>query len=303
MHTKLPRIAIVGSLNMDLVVSMQRMPKQGETVKGEQFHTVPGGKGANQALACARLGGDAALIGAVGNDAFGSMMKEQMKANNVRTDTVATIQDAPTGIATIMHADHDNSIVIVEGANGSCTPAWIEHHAEIIRQAQVLLVQLEIPLASVREALQIARDSDVITVLNPAPYAELPEELLQLVDYITPNETEFECLSGELYVSEEELEAGMRQWGMEGPTLIVTRGGNGVSFLKDGSLQTIRAPQVEVVDTTGAGDCFNGAFSVAIAEGFDLAEAVAFGVKAATLSVTKFGAQAGMPTLDDVNTN
>ncbi|SDW90937.1 ribokinase [Paenibacillus sp. CF384] len=286
---------------MDLVVSMERMPKQGETVKGEQFHTVPGGKGANQALACARLGADAALIGAVGDDAFGSMMKQQMSTNNVRTDAIATIQDAPTGIATIMHAANDNSIVIVEGANGICTPAWTERHADIIRQAQVLLVQLEIPLESVRTAMQIARDSGVLTVLNPAPYVELPDDMLQLADYITPNESEFESLTGAVYGTEEELEEGMRQWGKEGPTLIVTRGGNGVSFLKDERLHTIKAPQVEVVDTTGAGDCFNGAFSVAIASGLDLEEAVAFGIKAASLSVTKFGAQAGMPTWEEVD--
>lgn len=286
---------------MDLAVSMQRMPRQGETVKGEQFHAVPGGKGANQALACARLGADAALIGAVGNDAFGSMLKEQMDANNVRSDAVAIIQDVPTGIAAILHADRDNSIVIVEGANGRCTPGWIKRNAELIRQAQVLLVQLEIPLESVREALQIARDSGVLTVLNPAPYVELPDDLLRLANYITPNETEFECLTGAVYGTEEELEAGMRQWRMGGPTLLVTRGGKGVSFLKDGSLHTVKAPQVEVVDTTGAGDCFNGAFCVAIASGLDLAEAVAFGVKAASLSVTKFGAQAGMPALEEVH--
>ncbi|ANE48700.1 ribokinase [Paenibacillus swuensis] len=294
---------------MDLVVSMQRMPKTGETVMGEGIHTIPGGKGANQAIGCAKLGAQVTMIGAVGEDGFGDAIVRQMEKHGIATDTIARLTDTSTGTATIFHTPEDNCIVIVPGANGHCTPASIEGYISLIQGADLVLVQLEIPLETVREALKLAREAGVATVLNPAPARELPVELLGLADYITPNETEFEALTGEAYASEEALEAGMRCWQeANGPKLLVTRGKLGVSFLEQAEgglplaqLRTVPAPVVDAVDTTGAGDAFNAAFSYCVASGHTLESAVSFAVKAASLSVTRFGAQDGMPTLEEVS--
>ncbi|CAH1202010.1 Ribokinase [Paenibacillus allorhizoplanae] len=295
------RIAVVGSLNMDLVVSMSRMPKIGETLQGDDLHTIPGGKGANQAVGCAKLGAQVAMIGAVGQDGFGDVLLAQMTAHGIHTEAIVRRDDCSTGTATILHTFDDNCIVIVSGANGKVTPEQVHQHAQLIQEADALLVQLEIPLPAVQAALEIAREAGVRTVLNPAPAVKLPAELLQLVDFITPNETEFELLSGATYANESELLGGMQQWEMTGPRLLLTRGEKGVAMLVAGSLTTIPAPLVQVVDTTGAGDACNAAFTVALAQGEEVLEAATIAVKAASLSVTRFGAQAGMPLLAELS--
>jgi ribokinase len=297
-----PKITVVGSLNMDLVVSMQRMPKQGETMAGESIHYIPGGKGANQAVGCARLGGDVVMIGAVGDDGFGRHILEDMRRYGVSDSAISVLTDAPTGIASIFHTPEDNCIVIVPGANGKVTPSLIEQFASEIQFADIMLVQLEIPLNAVERALQIANEAGVRTVLNPAPAVSLPAELIRLCDIITPNESEFDILCGaEIGKSEELLMEGIIDWQERyGNRLVITRGKHGVSYVEDGKLKTSAAPVVEVVDTTGAGDCFNAAICFGIASGWEWERAVAFAVRAASLSVTKFGAQAGMPTLDEV---
>ncbi|MDD9268944.1 ribokinase [Paenibacillus sp. GCM10023248] len=294
------RIAVVGSLNMDLVVSMRKMPRIGETVHGDALHTIPGGKGANQAVGCAKLGAHVSMIGAVGQDAFGDVLLAQLEQHGIHTEAVVRMEGT-TGTATIMHTPEDNCIVVVPGANGRVTPELVTRHAALIQEADVLLVQLEIPLEAVQAALQIARSAGVPAVLNPAPAVKLPQALLQLADFITPNETEFELLSGAAYASEDELQAGMQRWEEAGPKLLVTRGGKGISLLQDGRLHTVAAPSVQVVDTTGAGDAFNAAFCVAWAGGLAVSDAAQFAVRAASLSVTRFGAQAGMPTLEELN--
>lgn len=294
------RIAIVGSLNMDLVVSMKKMPRIGETVHGDELHMIPGGKGANQAVGCAKLDAHVSLIGAVGQDSFGDELLRQIEMHGIDTGAIERIGSCSTGTATIMHTPQDNCIVIVAGANGHVTPELVTQHAALIQDADILLVQLEIPLDAVRTALEIARKAGVRTVLNPAPAMTLPRDVLQLVDFLTPNETEFELLSNETYSDEEELLLGMQRWEEDGPCLIVTRGEKGVSLLLDSEIHTLPAPSVQVVDTTGAGDAFNAAFCVYLASGADMRTAVQRAVKAASLSVTRFGAQAGMPTMEEL---
>ncbi|MDF2963071.1 MAG: ribokinase [Paenibacillus sp.] len=296
-----PKITVVGSLNMDIVVSMERMPITGETVSGESIHYIPGGKGANQAAGCARLGADVNFIGAVGKDEFGNRMLQQMQRFGVKTETIAALEDVPTGTATILHTREDNCIVVVAGANAECSPEQVNRYADIVRGADILIVQLEVPLSTVHQALQLAKAAGVPTVLNPAPAQHLPAELLQLVDYITPNETELALLSGRSIADEPELEQAIREWEQKyGNKLIVTRGKEGCSFLMDNRLITVPAIQVKAVDTTGAGDTFNAALSYSLASGKSVEEAAGFAVRAAALSVTKFGAQGGLPTLAEV---
>ncbi len=300
---KRPNIVVIGSLNMDLVVTMERMPKVGETVHGQSIHYISGGKGANQSVGCAKLGADVTMIGAVGDDLFGQQIITQLGNYGVPADRIARIKGVPTGTATILHTQQDNCIIVVPGANGECSMEMISAYEEEIRQADVLLVQLEIPLSTVHHALALARSHGITTVLNPAPAQVLPTEFLSLVDILTPNETEFELLSGNTYSSEAELEKGMMEWQKTyGNTVVVTRGEYGSSYLDPihVKLRTIPAISVHVVDTTGAGDCFNAALCYGISSGWTLEQAVAFAGKAASLSVTKFGAQDGLPTLMEV---
>jgi ribokinase len=300
-----PNIMIIGSLNMDLVVTTERMPKNGETVQGRSIHYISGGKGANQAVGCAKLGAHVTMVGAVGDDVFGQQIINQLDAYGVATEHIARIKNKSTGTATIIHTLEDNCIVVVSGANGECNKEMVSAYEAYIQKADVLLLQLEIPLSAVHHALKIARSHGVRTVLNPAPAHVLSQDLLSLVDILTPNESEFESISGKTYSSEEELEEGMQNWqNTYGCTLVITRGQKGCSYLDplNGKLKTIPIIAVHVIDTTGAGDAFNAALCYRISLGWSLEHAIKFAVKAASLSVTKFGAQEGMPTLEEVAT-
>ncbi|GGD81513.1 ribokinase [Paenibacillus nasutitermitis] len=298
---KKPKMAVVGSLNMDLVLSLERLPVIGETLLGKEIHYISGGKGANQAVGSARLGAEVIMIGAVGDDMFGTQIISRMEQFGVNTSAIAMKQDTPTGTATILHTEEDNCIVIIPGANELCDSDMVEAHADAIRSADILLVQLEIPLPAVERAMRIAASAGVTIVLNPAPALPLAEELIGLADIFTPNETEFAHYSGTSCESEEELIRQMGNWQERyGKTLIVTRGESGVSCINKDGLIHVPARKVKPVDTTGAGDCFNAAFGFAIASGRELEASLNFAVKAASLSVTKFGAQDGMPSLDEV---
>ncbi|TDG00795.1 ribokinase [Paenibacillus piri] len=298
---KRPHIVIIGSLNMDLVVTAERMPRVGETIEGQHIRYLPGGKGANQAVGCAKLEADATMIGSVGDDLFGHQIIRQLTGYGVKTDRIAVIEHEATGTATILHTAEDNCIVIVPGANASTNERLVAAHEAVIRDADIALLQLEIPIPAVKLALQIARDNGVTTVLNPAPAKLLPAEIHDMVDILTPNETEFELLSQRTYANEDELAAGMGDWEQRHrQTLIVTRGEKGVSYLEEGRLKTIPAVPVQVTDTTGAGDAFNAALCCGLASGQSLEASIRQAVKAASLSVTRFGAQEGMPTLEEV---
>lgn len=297
------RIVVVGSLNMDIIISTDRLPKIGETILGNEVNYLPGGKGANQAVSIARLGGDVTMIGAVGQDEFGKSLLEQMDQNQVNTAFIEQVEDVKTGIADIFHVNHDNCIVVVPGANFTLTPEKITPEMEqLIAQSDVLLTQLEIPLETVQKVLEIANKHNVKTILNPAPAQTLPAELLQLVDYLTPNETEFALLAEHTFTTNDQLANLMKEWeAAYNQKLIVTLGEHGSAYLKEGNLVITPAEKVEVVDTTGAGDSFNGALAVGIAEEKSLPETITFATKVAARAVTKFGAQDGMPYAADLN--
>lgn len=294
-------IAVVGSINMDLVVQTDRRPAVGETVMGKRFATVPGGKGANQAVAASRLGAEAALIGCVGDDLYGNTLLEHLRNEGIDTSHLAAVADQSTGVAVIqVDRDGDNSIIVVGGANHAVTRETVWSAEEVIRGADVLLVQLEIPLEAVEAALDIARSSGVTTVLNPAPARALPSALLEKVQILTPNETEAALLSGRASGGQiPELYAAVKRCLPHG-NVILTCGSQGAYFESAGELKHVPAHRVEAVDTTAAGDCFNAAVAVALGEGKGLEDAVRFASRAAAISVTRFGAQPSLPVREEV---
>jgi ribokinase len=296
--SKTPRVVVIGSLNMDIVVEADRPPQLGETVMGKHVHFIPGGKGANQAVASARLGARTYMIGAVGSDAFGTELLQALQRDGVDTGAVKMVADAPTGVASILLAQGDNQIVVVAGANGHCSPEDIDRHVDVIREADVVLLQLEIPLETVQHAASVAKQLGKTVVLNPAPARELPDSLLRQVDVIIPNQSELYLLAG----TESNLETAMRRLLDRGvQTVITTLGSEGAAYLQGKeTLGRVPSHKVSVVDTTGAGDAFNAGFAYALASGRTIGEAVAFAGKVAALAVTRLGAQDGMPTLRQV---
>jgi ribokinase len=289
---KKPKITVIGSINMDLVTKTSTVPKVGETVIGESYFTIPGGKGANQAVAAARLGAEVTLIGCVGDDTFGGELKRHLAQQEVNTDYIKTISDTSTGIAAITLSKGDNSIIVVPGANNFVTPEVVKHHEHLIAKSDIVLLQLEIPLSSVLEATELAKKHNVPVILNPAPIQNLPKDLVLQVDYMTPNEHEQEMLLSNSELSAAELSQIKEK-------CIVTQGSKGVKLYQTEE-QLIPSYPVEAVDSTGAGDSFNGALAVSLSKGMSLQEACQFANAVGALSVTKLGAQAGMPTLEEV---
>ncbi|OPH56614.1 ribokinase [Paenibacillus ferrarius] len=297
-----PRIVVIGSLNMDIVVETSRFPRVGETLTGEHVHFIPGGKGANQAVAAARLGGQTTMIGSIGDDMFGKSLIEYLNQDAISTDHIKRIADTPTGIASITLAESDNRIVVIPGANAKCLPEHIQALEQVISEHDIVLVQLEIPLETASAACELAKKLGKTVILNPAPARKLPESMLKCVDYITPNRLELETLTG-IDASGDQLQTAMEALLEMGPSCVVTTlGEEGSAFLHKGeSLVKVSAYHVPVVDTTGAGDAYNGGLAYALAAGYALNEAVVFASKVSAMSVTKLGAQAGMPTQADLN--
>ncbi|MBV6716923.1 ribokinase [Paenibacillus chitinolyticus] len=305
------KIAVAGSINMDLVVTAERLPVPGETVMGRQFRMIPGGKGANQAVAAVRLGAQVSMIGCVGGDTFGAQMLEGLRGEGIDTAFVATAEETSSGVALIqVQGGGDNSIVVVPGANAALTPERVSQAEEAIRGADVLLVQLEIPLESVRRAVEIAHRHGVKVILDPAPAAELPLSLLRQIDLITPNETEALILTGGAADASTDASAqdgrtvseSIRQLKERtgGAGVVVTCGGKGVLYDLDGKQGAHPAYRVDAADTTAAGDSFNAGLAVRWSEGAPLEEAVRFASKVGALTVTRFGAQASLPARDEV---
>jgi len=292
----MPNICVAGSLNMDLCVETPRVPVLGETILGGGFFTSPGGKGANQAVAAARLGADVAMLGRVGDDAFGARLAENLRANGVDTSHVRAAGDAPTGVAVILLQEGDNYIVVAPGANARLTPEDVTAMEAAVAASDALVLQLEIPLAAARRAMELARIHGVTVLLNPAPAQTLPPDFLALADILTPNETECEILTG----LADAREGATALAGMGVPRVVVTLGGKGVLYTEGGRVVHRPALPVRAVDTTAAGDCFTGALAVSLAGGAGFAQAVDFAQAAAALAVTRKGAQASLPTLAEV---
>lgn len=285
------KIIVIGSINMDLVTSSNVFPKAGETLIGTSFLTIPGGKGANQAVAAARLGADVSLIGCVGDDLFGKELVDHLKGQRVSIPHVEPVTHTKTGIASITLAEGDNSIIVVPGANYHVTPELVAKYEELIATCDTMLLQLEIPMESVEMSVKIGRKHGLTIILNPAPIAKLSKEILLNINYITPNEHEVvELLEG---LNEEQIDTLKEK-------LIITKGSKGITYYRNGNEHHIESYPVEVVDTTGAGDSFNGALAVALTAGKSMEEACQFANAVGALAVTKLGAQGGMPTKEEV---
>lgn len=288
------RIVVVGSINMDLVTQAPRFVGPGETILGERFLTVPGGKGANQAVAAARLGAEVALVGATGDDAFGKQLRDGLRAENVDLGHVAQLGDSASGTASITVAEGENQIIVVPAANARVTPAHVEGAQPLIARADAVLVQMEIPLETVEATLRLGHHLGVPVILNPAPAQKLPTDWLKLARYVTPNQHELAILLGA--DPAEDFKALMQRAPCP---VVLTHGSEGAWYREQG--EPVHQPgfAVDVVDSTGAGDTFNAALAVFLHEG--LPEAVRKACVAAALSVTKLGAQGGMPRLQDLD--
>jgi ribokinase len=292
------RVTVIGSLNMDLVVRTPRIPKPGETIIGKDFHTIPGGKGANQAVAAAKLGAQVSMVGRVGEDDFGRALLENLSSVSINCDGVKKDPHSATGIALITVEDSgENNIVLATGANMKLTVDDLEDAADTIARADIVLLQLESPLAAVEAGLKMAKKRGVITLLNPAPAQSLPDSLLRYVDILVPNETETGLLTGRPVGTPTQIEEAAEQLRRIGVgTVILTLGERGAFLCSAGGNQMFPAYRVEPIDTTAAGDAFVGGFAVALAELRDLKVAITWGNAAGALAATKLGAQPSLPT-------
>jgi ribokinase len=282
------RLVVVGSINMDLVTVAQRFPAPGETLLGERFLSVHGGKGGNQAVAAVRLGAEVHMVGAVGDDAFAQSLCDALASEGIDLEHVAHIDHCSSGSASITVAGGENQIIVVPGANARLTPAHVADAQSLIARADAVLVQMEIPLETVEATLRIAHDQRVPVILNPAPAQPLPTEWLQLARYITPNQHELATLLGA--DPSEDFRNLMRRAPCP---VVLTRGAEGAWFREEGEAQHQDGFNVEAVDSTGAGDTFNAALAVFLHEGLPIA--VRKACAAAALSVTRLGARGGMP--------
>ena len=290
-------ILVVGSSNIDLVASVDRLPSRGETVLGYRFAQSFGGKGANQAVAAARAGAEVAFLSKLGADANGRLIEQHLAAQGLSRPILLRDAEFPTGVAMILvDLSGENQIAVVPGSNGRLTPADLRQHRELIAGARVLLLQMEIPRETVFEALRLGRECGLTTILNPAPAAPLPSDLLRLVDILTPNESEAQALTG----SADPAEAARILTDRGVGTVVVTCGANGAFLTTGNDVTHIPGFLVVTIDSTGAGDAFNGALACAVAEGVPIESAIVRANAAGALATTGRGAQESMPTKDDI---
>ena len=301
------KIVVIGSSNTDMVITSAKMPLPGETVMGNEFDVIAGGKGANQAVAAARAGGDVSFIAKVGNDDFGKKAIEGYKKDNIDTKNIFIDEKKSTGVAVIIvdETTAQNSIVVAPGSNANLSVNDIQKVKQVILEADILLVQLEIPIETVQAAFKIANKNGVKTILNPAPAQQLSDELLNLVDIITPNETETQLLIGIDPTNENDIrDAAKKLLRKVKEAVLITLGSKGVYYLsKNGDEGFVPAIKVDAVDTTAAGDVFNGYFATGLANGNSFEEAIGFANKAAAISVTQKGAQPSIPKKSDFKIN
>lgn len=293
------KCAVIGSINMDMVLSVPRFPAAGETLTGGNFQTVPGGKGANQAVALGRLGAPVRMAGRVGDDAFGRRYLDHFRKNGVDVRAVDAVAGTATGVADILvNAAGENCIVIAPGANGLCDLEWLDRALEATADCEIFLLQLEIPLDTVAEAVRRLRKMGKTILLDPAPAVPLPEDVLSTVDFLTPNETELKAVTAGL-PEDAGIEERVRHLvGGSGRVVVHKRGADGAYIGTRDGIEHVPGFSVRAVDTTAAGDTFNAGLAAGLAMGWPLRDAVRLANAAGALAVTAYGAQEGMPSLE-----
>lgn len=295
------KILVVGSINMDLSIAVDSVPKIGETVLGSDFATVPGGKGANQAVAVAKLGGDVTFFGAVGNDVYADRLLDTLKEYGIAFKG-EILPDVTSGVAVITVSGGDNMIILHGGANQAITPEMIRENETLFEEADMVLMQLEIPLDAVKEATLLARKHGAAVVLNPAPSKHIPEDILKNVDMIVPNEHEAEDITGISVTDEESAAKAINKLKETGiGQVIITLGAKGCAYNNGETIKFYPAQKVKAVDTTAAGDTFIGAVLNVLAKDGTLDEAVDYATKAAAITVTRRGAAVSIPYADEIN--
>ncbi len=295
------KICVIGSINMDLVVNVDEMPKKGQTLIGSDFKEVPGGKGANQAVAASRLGANVCMVGKVGSDGFGQNLLNQLKNNNVDTKYIQ-IEEGASGVALItVDKNAENAIVVSPGANFKLAQKDIDNCIDAIKESNVVVIQLETPIDTIKYALEKSKELDKFTILNPAPAVKLGDDIIKNVDLLTPNETELEILSGVSINNEDDilkaaqvmLEKGVKK-------LIVTLGSKGSLYIDKENKIFKKSYKVDAIDTTAAGDSYTGAIAVSLSQGKNVEDAIDFASRVGALCVTKEGAQTSLPTIEEV---
>lgn len=295
------KIAVIGSLNMDLITQTDRLPQMGETVSGVAFRTACGGKGGNQACAAAKLGGQVEMYGCVGNDVFGGELVNSLEKQGVDCSRILRCADTESGTASITVYKGDNSIIIIPGANANVSKAYIDQCWSDLESAALIILQLEIPLETVEYVVDRAKEKEIPVMLNPAPAAALPKEMLSQIDCLVVNETECEFYTGQSVKTREDAEKGLRKILEMGVKRgIVTLGAEGSVFSDGSGMFHMPARAVKAVDSTAAGDTFMGAVATALLEGKSMKEAVEFATSASSIVVTKMGAQTSIPSRKEV---
>lgn len=297
------KITVVGSLNMDIVIETPHMPTGGETVSGRNVTLVPGGKGANQAYAVGKLGGNVTMIGAVGQDAAGDALLENLKKVNVNVSGIRRMEQGVTGQAYITVDDQgENSIILIAGTNGLVTKELIDDNIDILRESDIVIMQLEIPLDVVEYAKELAIKEGKTIIVDPAPaVTDIPNHFWKGIDYIKPNETELAILTGLKMETRDEIVQGARMMIEKGvKNVIVTLGGDGCLFVTKETEEFFPSHKVKAIDTTAAGDSFTAAFALALSQGKEYKEAIELGQKVSSIVVTKKGAQTSIPTMEEV---
>ncbi|MFE8046175.1 ribokinase [Brenneria goodwinii] len=300
---KMGKLVVLGSINADHILNLEQFPLPGETVIGKQYRVAFGGKGANQAVAAGRSGANIAFIACVGDDDIGARIRQQLSEDCIDVSAVEAVPGQTTGVALIfVNGEAENMIAINAGANAAVTPDYLRRHQQLIIDASALLVQLESPLETVAAAAKVAHEHHTAVILNPAPACELPDELLSLVDIITPNETEAQRLTGIAVRTEEDAARASRVLHDKGiATVLITLGSRGVWLSEEGNGQRIPGYPVQAVDTIAAGDTFNGALVTALLENQPMSAAVKFAHAAAAIAVTRPGAQPSVPWREEID--
>jgi len=300
----LKKILVIGSSNIDFVVNVQYMPAVGETIIGNALSKIPGGKGANQAYACAKLGGDITFLSTLGDDDSGKLLIDNLSRAGVNTGLISVLKDTPTGMAIIyINKEGNNSIVVVSGANGLCSAEYLKNQSEAFQESDIMIVQMEIPYDSVYYAVEKADKLGKTVILNPAPAPDyIPDEIYSCIDIITPNETELARLTGYGIDSFENIKEGCQALLRKGvKNVLVTLGARGAMLVNNNEASIFAPPDIKVVDTTAAGDTFNAAIAVMLAEGRSYHDAIKFANIASTIAVSRKGAQTSVPARQEVD--